>query len=428
MQADSESKRRQEEKLRRAAERRIERERELRDRLAGRLDRLDRRHREELRGLERAVAEQECRWRDELDRGLAREREHNHRLVEERIDEASRLFHEALDERDRVLREAIDTLGEDLARRELSEREVCATWRDLARDELGAIESSRLREVLAPGELERVRRGLPLADDSARRSMHQAAVAALQQVYLGARVLGDRLALLEAQWEHLHGCALETVEAARAELEQQARCELVLEGQSPFAVDVAHWSNGAWERLDAELRRVDEDLRADQPPDLETLRALALRGSELHARIDSVVDEARHAVLASIQRRQMQEAFLDKLQDLGYRLAGSTWEGDDQRRAIHMKLANPMGDEMAITVAPAATDDPLGSDVRVDFRDQSPNPTLRGRRVGVVQQVIQEEFEVQPGQFATEAGFETGNAPAARFDIDALRRDREPSR
>ena len=63
--------------------------------------------------------------------------------------------------------------------------------------------------------------------------------------------------------------------------------------------------------------------------------------------------------------------------------------------------------------------------LQVNFRDQSPNDSVRRRRLQVIERAA---AEVGWGQtaFRPEPGYETGNAPDERFDIKAARR-RQPA-
>ena len=86
-----------------------------------------------------------------------------------------------------------------------------------------------------------------------------------------------------------------------------------------------------------------------------------------------------------------------------------------------MKLLSAAGDEMVITVEPTGND--LRSEVRLDFKDHSPNEAIRRRRLQAVDDALAKDFGATRGAFVTDPGFETRNAPDDRFRVPATARE-----
>ncbi len=417
--ADAErSQRNAADRARRAEERR---RRTLEGQLAQEQDRQARIERH-VQGLEAGQRQIEAN----LNRQLAQHREELRRTDRD----IRRTFQRAMNEQERRLRTEIQAVAETIQRRHVHAADVAARWLELADAEIALAEAFERHELHAPGAVAELRARRGLAANNCAEELSQAALAQAQEVWLQGRILRDRLELAEAAWGRAHQQANAATDSAEQALARTRHQQLELDDQDAFEVDVDHWSEGAWGQANAEIEaqrdRLDD---SDATPSLEDLERMAQRATAIEAELEPMAARAQDAVLASVVRHDMQSAMLERLEDLGYVLQDSTWEGEDQRRALHQRLRNASGDEIVVVVTPQDGEQGLQADVQINFVDNSPNGQVRRERLAKVREAIRDDVGAELDGFREQPGFEGDvNAPAERLDLDRVRaqRGRQP--
>ena len=405
--------RRAAERLQQAAEARVGRldrqlrgERDRQDRFEGRLDGFGR----DLASFRRDNEQVLQRQRAELLAGLQGEASERRRAV-------ARL-EQALDDRTDALRGEIHAVSAAIAQKQGDDLAAAAQWVELARADIASVHDELRHEQFAPGELSGIRDAVRLAEVELAAGRPQSAIAGCQSAWLDVRALRDRVLQRQSAFDAAWAIADEARVRALALVDAHAQVELRLDGNEPFAIDVDHWTDGGLRALRERLEHLDPSARAQGELDVDGLLGLVdgceqIERTELPQRVAL----GRRAVLASVERADLQAAFLGELENLGYHLVDSAWEGDDSRRANRLHLANANGEDLVIELG--ASED-LGLDVAVHFRDDSPSDVLRRQRLRPVQQVLQ-EFGHRAGEFKTEPGTENRNAPAVAFAPRAVR-------
>jgi len=380
--------------------------------LDARLSRLDTRLSREISRVDERVSA----LADQVRQDLGTQRQEYLDLFEQQ----HRQFDEALRQQGAVLQDNIDALADAMRQRLHNEQELASEWIDNLQQELDFIRSRYRHEQFAPGELARLEQRLQLARSNLSQGVYQSAIASGQEAFLQAHQLREQLELEELRWEHLRQAAHESATAALLFLDEHRLIQYQLDTAQALEVEVDYWTEGRWQALRTRL----EPILAQSSDPEASLSAdeLTARRAEADALADealALVAMARNAAFSSIQRRDIQEIILERLERLGYRHIDSTYEAGDERRAYHMKLRNGNGEEMVTIVAPTGED--FANQVTFDFFDHSPNEQVREERLKLIREQIEAEGEMSVGQMQCNPDYATTNGPDARRDFSRVR-------
>lgn len=336
------------------------------------------------------------------------------------FEQQHRHFDEALRQQGAVLQGNIDALADAMRQRLHNEQELASEWIDNLQQELDFIRDRYRHEQFTPGELARLEQRLQLARANLAQGVYQSAIAGGQEAFLQAHQLRERLELEELRWEHLRQAAHESATAALLFLDEHSLIQYQLDTDQALEVEVDYWTEGRWQDLRA---RLDPILAQSADPDVAlSAEALTARRAEADALADealALVAMARNAAFSAIQRRDIQELILERLERLGYQHLDSTYEAEDARRAYHMKLRNGNGEEMVTIVAPTGED--FANQVTFDFFDHSPNQQVREERLKLIREQIEAEGEMTVGRMECDPAYATTNGPDARRDFARVR-------
>jgi len=259
-----------------------------------------------------------------------------------------------------------------------------------------------------------------LARTNLTQGVSQTAIGSAQEGFLQARQLRERLELLEMQWEHHRQLASESAVAALLTLDEHRLIEYRLANDHPLEVDVDYWTEGRWQQLRervAQLRRQSEDVSSTLS--LTEFQSLQSDAEAAREEALALVVVAKTAALSSINRRDIQESILERLGEMGFEHLDSSYEGEDFRRAFHLKLRNANGDELVTIVEPAGDD--FANRLIIDFFDQSPNEQVREERMDLIREQIEAETEIAVAPMQCEPAYASGNAPEERRDFSRVR-------
>jgi len=336
------------------------------------------------------------------------------------IQEQERHFQDALRQQGEVLEANIDALATEMRQRLEGERELAESWIDNLNRELAFIRERYRHEQFAPGELAQLQQRFHLAQTNLAQGVYQTAIGSGQEAFLQARQLRERLELLEIQWEHLRQLAGESATAALLTIDEQTLIDYRLDGDQSLEVAVDYWTEGRWLQLRervAGLQQQAEDTQvALSAADLERVHRDA---EAAHDEALALVATAKTAALASIKRRDIQDLILERLEDLGFHYADSSYAGEDFRRAYHLKLRNGNGDELVTIVTPAGND--FENRLTFDFFDQSPNEQVREERMKLIREQLEAEAEMMVEPLQCEPAYAGDNAPEEQRDFARVR-------
>jgi hypothetical protein len=292
---------------------------------------------------------------------------------------------------------------------------------DLIRDELP-------HERFAPGQLAALDRRLTTARQNAEGGQSQAALALAQGAYHDLSELRVEVELLEQEWTGLHTVAYEAllkIDGLAAESAKQVIEAGAAGNTRPVDLDVDYWSGGALSELRSDLAGLLARVRdTENPLTTEELGQLTeTQLPQLETRLSDTVERAQMRLLASQWRVNVAEVVATTLGEIGgFGVEDSLWERLDSRRTFMAKLQHDNGNEIIVSVAPAAEDQgdcvlrllsydyDTASQTELDDRAHAITEGLRARGIA-----------------AADQGCESGEPDPSLLDFERVRHAAEPA-
>ncbi|TRD15475.1 hypothetical protein [Palleronia caenipelagi] len=249
-------------------------------------------------------------------------------------------------------------------------------------------------ERFAPGELASLEARLEDARNAISLGQHQAAFSGAQERYYDYQELRVKIAERQALWSARLELALRQSERVAGDIAaaNEARYQFGEDQQSDVAAEVDFWS---WGRL-SELKAAHEDIAAQlsNATDLsaEDLERLETELIELEGEIVATVALARERLIQSQHRRDIGEAVLESFEGTIWQLDDNSYEGEDFRRGLHLKMKNEAQEEIVVSITPNETaDGGMSSVVEVNFFDRDNDERLRAARLREMQAAMQHQ-------------------------------------
>ncbi|MFG2881599.1 hypothetical protein ACGFYV_04625 [Streptomyces sp. NPDC048297] len=308
------------------------------------------------------LREQADRLRQELRETAGRiEQDTRQRLEEQRRETERAIAAERAQRRAEITELAgrIDELEQDRARAEATVR----TWLADARTMAGMIDGELPHDRYAPGRLDRLRRRLTTAEETAVAGRFDAALAVAQEAF---HELSDLRVDIEqreferclAQKEAVE--ALVRLEAVAEENRQRPVVGPDAEVIDGYVLDVAHWSEGEYDRVRQETAQA---LARARDPQTDTVDLRGLRDEEaprLERSLGDAVERAGMRQLTSQMRVNLADVVAETLTEIGsYDLVEkeSGYVGGDPRGAFRARLRNEAsGNEITVEIEQADKD------------------------------------------------------------------------
>jgi hypothetical protein len=334
--------RRQHEAIDRLSDRTRHLEADTTRRLREQADRLHQDLRETAGRIEQDTRQQLEQQRREAERAIAAERA-------ERRAETARLAQE------------IDAFKADRARAE----DTVRTWLADARTMADLIEGELPHERYAPGRLDRLRRRIATAEETAANGRFDAALAVAQETFhelsdLRVDIEQRELERCLAQKEAVE--ALVQVETLAEENRQRPVLGEDAEVVAGYQLDVAHWSEGEYDRVRQDAARA-LTLARDPLTGVQELRALREEEApRLERSLGEAVERAGMRQLTSQMRVNLADVVADTLAEIAfYDLVEeeSGYHDGDQRGAYRARLRHEAsGNEITVEIDQADKDSP----------------------------------------------------------------------
>ena len=312
------------------------------------------------------------------------------------IREQGEQFHEALQIQGRMLEGRIRNIQKTLIQKEVSERDQAHQWFNDSQRYLDMIKNEYKHEKFKPGALNHIAIEMSMSHGNLDHGNYQAAIATSQQSLIRASELRLELEKLEMEWEaHLQGAKQNATEVL-ATCDAQTACRFTLEmdqGAEDVAGEVDFWTNGALSEL---RRRVEAQLKQLGTPEdisLENLKASIALSDQWREQCLELAEKAKEALLASQLRNNLGQMIEDSMLQAGWELTDATYEGEDFRGAVHIKMQNLPGDEIVTIISPEPGEgNTIHNKLNISFFDRSTNDEIfRQERLQAITGLLQEE-------------------------------------
>lgn len=359
------------------------RQRKLHDEYLSAIDDLS----EEMQHLERSQMER-------LD-DVRRESAQRHRDLTHRIEEQGARYDQALNEHRAAVANALQAIMQDIqADRQRQHAAADTQIRDL-QALFRLMRDQRTHERFAPGELDRIEAAFAMCRNNLQSGLYEAALAGAQERYVEYQELQLRVAKRQAEWQAY-------LDEVRRLTEQTCGAMAAAEGATyrfgedraaqEVAAEVDYWSKGELgefrDRLSGHLRRVQF------PADLSTddLKQLLREVAPMNAELDRIVAKAKARLVQSQVRRNLAASILKSFEGTLWELADSTYEEQDFRKGLHVKLTNEAGEEIVASIIPVETPEGgIAANVEINFFDRFNSKRLRAARLEQMQRRMRTE-------------------------------------
>ncbi len=312
------------------------------------------------------------------------------------IREQGEQFSHALQSQRRELEGQIQNIQDALIRKETSERDQAHQWLTDTQQFLNMIASEYRHEKFKPGALDQIRNEMSMNQGNFDQGNYQVAIATSQQSFLRASELRFEMEQLEMEWEaHLEAGKQNATEVLAA-CDAQTACRFTFdteEGAEEVAGEVDFWTQGALsdlrQKAEAELKR----LGASDDLTLDDLKRSVSQSDEWREQSLELAERAKEALLASQLRNNLGQMIEDALSEAGWEITDATYEGEDFRGAVHVKLQNLPGDEIVTIIAPEPGEgNTIQNKLNISFFDHSTNDeTFRQERLRAITGIFQEQ-------------------------------------
>ncbi|TVL99939.1 MAG: hypothetical protein CV087_16085 [Candidatus Brocadia sp. WS118] len=312
------------------------------------------------------------------------------------FDQQREEFSNALEAQRKNLQSQISALNDRLAKKEANEQQLAQTWIENTKTLISYIDEHQSHEKFKPGALEKIRAELQLSEGNFKQGVYQAAIASAQQSFIRASELRIEIEQLEVEWSAYLEAAKQSATELLATCEAQESCRFALDtedGSIEMEGQIDFWTEGALSGLKKNAK--NELKRLGKPDDLalEELKASIRQSEQWKAECLTLTEKAKQALIASQLRNNMAQTIANALENAGWEVTDSTYEGEDHRGAIHVKLENYSGDEIVTIITPEeGEDDTIYNRVHVSFFDRTSNDeSFRQERLKMITNTLQEE-------------------------------------
>lgn len=212
----------------------------------------------------------------------------------------------------------------------------------------------------APGELDKLKDELRIAQVNLRNGLAEAAIGKTQETYLRLRELRGKLKQKEEEWLLLYNAALEDLRSLIAQVQANRKCEIEI-GQGDkadkFVLEVDFWTDGSLSQYEQELQQIETRLREGKSSlTTEEISQIAQQIADLQPRLGDIVQKAQEEILSSQMRAEIADKVAQGLKRMGYVLVDpeqdSLYEGEDYRNSYVLKLKNAVGGEIVTVISP----------------------------------------------------------------------------
>lgn len=382
------------------------------------VDRLSQEVQQSARTFQRRLQEQQHAFEQSvaaLDQRLTEQRAEYLKLLNEQADYMQQQF-ERIEQRERT--------AEQAARQWLADADTIMAY----------IAAHQKHQQFAPGELEALHTEYRSSAANIQQGHYQAAIATAQVLYRRALHLQAEIEFRQLEWNTYHAELHKNARTLLAEMEVQTTAQWVLDteaGSQSVEAEIDYWSDGSLTRLMQQMQQELTTLETQaETLTLDDLKQRLAAHADTRAELERLIAGAKERLIASQLRVNIAQDILGELEQSGWEVVESTWQGAEAdgargwKNSYHVKLRDLGHNEMVTVILPEPS--PNGPvDNRVQFayyprnnndagfaarQTQHMNATLQ--RLGLTQETLQ----CVPGHERTIVG------DARRLDFSQIRR------
>ena len=248
----------------------------------------------------------------------------------------------------------IDNLIESIEAKEANKRSQALAWLSEAEDALIAIDSCR-HDKFTPNEYVKLQQKFELSQLNIENEVYESSISGSQALWQEACELKAKLEQLENEWSIYFEQAVELNTKLIATCDAQTTLKLAFEvedGNEELAVDIDFWCDGQLLSLKKIAISQQNILSHSELLEIKDFKELIKNSTEFQADAETLTQKAKEAIILSQLRSDMASDIVDSLDDAGFELEDSCFEGEDERASVHLKMTNISGDEIVTIITP----------------------------------------------------------------------------
>ncbi|EIJ43084.1 hypothetical protein BegalDRAFT_2228 [Beggiatoa alba B18LD] len=310
------------------------------------------------------------------------------------IQQKTREFTNALGAQQHQLHQELSEIAEQLYAQHLNEADQAQQWVTITQALLQFLQSHYTHHPqFFPFALQKLQGELLLAQSNLVQKNYQATIANSQQTWLAAQNLRLQLEQKEVEWQAYWHSARYSVLETLAIVEAQAQLTIAVGSgseETQTAVDVDFWTKGKYAELYQQVQTLQWQLENRDFMPIEALQQILQQMANYQQTLANLVAEAKETLLASQLRNNIGQMIEEALYEAGWEVTDATYEGEDFREAMHLKLKNYQGDEIVTIINPDPNADYLmRNKLNILFFDRSSNDdTSRQERLRHIIRVL----------------------------------------
>lgn len=336
---------------------------------------------DDIQNLER----QQSQRLEEVRRQSARDLATLDRDVNRRIEDQSKRFQQAFNDHRTEVNNALQSIQNDIQNDRARQRAAAQSQIDDLQTLFKLMRSQRAHERFAPGELDTLEARFALCQNNLQNGNYQAALASGQERYFEYQELQLRVAERQAEWEaYFAEVRRLSEEASGAMAAAEGATYTFGEGDASQQVEaqVDYWSEGALTDFRNRLNNHLERLRDPEKLSTEELKQMLDDIAPMEDKLSGIVERAKEHLVQSQVRQNIATSILQSFEGTHWELDDSTYENEDFRKGLHLKLKNGLDEEIVASVTPVETaDGSITSNVEINFFDRFNDPELRQARL-----------------------------------------------
>lgn len=304
-------------------------------------------------------------------------------------------FTQALNEQRRELQGQIKTIQDHIVAKEQHAEGQAQQWLQDTQALLKLIDESYDHQKFKPNELAKLQNELQLAQNNISQGHYEAAISTTQQTYLHTQELRLELERLTLEWNAYLTAARQNAAEVLAACDTHQTAKLTFEtkeGAEEVAAEVDFWTHDALSKLRQQV--AEEQNQLDKPDNLslDELKQSIANSEQWRQESEELVEQAKEALIASQLRNNIAQSIEAALCDSGWDVVDATYEGEDHRGALHVKLQNLAKEELVTIITPEkAPDQTIRNKLNINFFDNTNDEKFRQNRLDIIRNKLRDE-------------------------------------
>jgi DNA repair exonuclease SbcCD ATPase subunit len=324
------------------------------------------------------------------------DREVNH--INQRLDSQREEYQTLIQEQGIILNNKIETIQKSIEAKEQNQKAQATEWLKNAKDALKLVDTYN-HQKFAPNEYAELMQRLSLIETNIANGNYE--ISNLQNIWMDSYKLRAKLEQLENEWNLYFELATTSNAKLLATCEATKIVNIVFETEeenTTLEADINYWSDGKLENFINEAKQIQNSLNNSDELEVKELKELIKQSTTLKEQVVSLVEEAKEKIILSQKRVEIAQDILESLEERGFEYIEDCYDGDDQRQAFRLKLANSLDEEVVTIITPQ---DSVTNKIDIHFFDKSASENERQIRVqNMLAHLKQDGVECEPPQCA----------------------------